>query len=114
MAHPWHSACHGPSLSGTDRGPAWASRTGYELASPMSTRRSIGRRSCAGVQVCLEESGQRVEGDQVHPVVEFAVAGTGNDLQLLWFGGELVGLFADLAGMGLVAGDEQHGARRDR
>jgi hypothetical protein len=61
-------------------------------------RRRLGRqRSLACVQVGLEEGGQRVEGDEVGSVVEVDVTGAGNGDQLLGFGGELVGLFAEFA-----------------
>ena len=42
------------------------------------------------------------------------MAGPGDHDQLLGFSGELVSLLAELAGVSLIAGDEQHGARGDR
>jgi MmyB-like transcription regulator ligand binding domain len=101
----------------------WACVGFREVSStPRSPRRAdlrrgdtdVSQRSFAGVQVVLEEGGQCVEGDEVHAVVEVDVAGTGNEHQLLGFGGELVGLLAELAGVRLVTGDEQHRARTDR
>src|SRR5215213_7868526 len=68
----------------------------------------------ASFQIRFEERLQLVEGDQLHPVVEIDVAGPRDDEQFLRFGGPLVGVFAELPGMCLVARDEEHGAGRDR
>src|SRR5215212_8903587 len=68
----------------------------------------------ASFQIRFEESLQLVEGDQLHPVVEIDVAGPRDDEQFLRLGGSLVGVFAELPGMGRLPSDEEHGAGRDR
>jgi hypothetical protein len=60
-----------------------------------------------------EEAVQLIELDQVHAVVQVDVCGAGHDVEVLRFG-PLVGILAELAGVGLVACDEQHRAWRDR
>jgi len=60
-------------------------------------------------QVGLKERIQLVEGDQVHPIIEVHMARAGNDDQFLRFGGQLVGVLAELDGVSLFAGDEQQG-----
>ena len=61
----------------------------------------------------LEEGVEVVEGDEVGAVVEVDVVGAGDDEEALGFGGAAVGVFAELAGVGLGAGDEEDGAGTD-
>src|SRR5438477_11248576 len=61
-----------------------------------------------------EKGRELVKRDQLHPVVEVNVARVGNDDELLWLIGKLVSLFAELSGMSIFTGDEEHGTRRNR
>src|SRR5687768_5633238 len=67
---------------------------------PSSALRNTG--ASLGGQVGPEERGQRVEGNEVDPVVQVDVPGPGNEHQLLGFGGEPIGVLAELARMSLV------------
>ena len=61
-----------------------------------------------------EKRRQLVERDELHAVIEVDVAGVRDDDQFLRLAGELVGVFAELEGMGLIAGDEEQRAGRNR
>src|SRR3954447_24592209 len=88
--------------------PAARSATSRELlmASPSPPPLSL--------QVLSEEGRQLIERDKVHAVVEVDVPGVRDDEQFLRLGGELVGVFAELDGMGLLARDEEQRAGRNR
>lgn len=63
------------------------------------------------VQMFRVEADNLVERDLVEVVVEVHMAGTGDDEELLVVAGELLeGVFAEVAGMGLFAVDEEDGA----
>ncbi len=63
----------------------------------------------------LSEKGcELVKGDKVHPVVQIDMSRVGNDVEFLWLGCTLVGVFAELPRMCIVTRDEQHGTRRNR
>src|SRR3954465_749337 len=64
-------------------------------------------------QTVLEEAGQLVERDEVDAIVEIDVTGAGNDDQFLGLSSEGVGVLAELAGVRVLPGDEQHRSRRD-
>jgi hypothetical protein len=69
--------------------------------------------SPALAEIASEEVAQLAEGDEVHPVIEIHVTGPRDDDQFLGFGRPLIGVLAELDGMGLLTGDEEHRARRD-
>lgn len=62
----------------------------------------------------IEKGLKLVPRDKVHPVVQINMSGVRNDVEFLWLGCALVGVFAKLPGMRIVTRDEQHGTRRDR
>ncbi|MEG4073206.1 hypothetical protein QUA30_11115 [Microcoleus sp. Pol14C2] len=62
----------------------------------------------------IEKGRKLVPRDKVHPVVQIDMASVRNDVEFLWFGGALIGIFAELPRMCIVTRDEQHGTRRNR
>ncbi len=62
----------------------------------------------------IEKGLKLVPGDQVHPVIQIYMSRVRNDVEILWLGCALVGIFAELPGMCIVTRDEQHGTRRNR
>ena len=61
-----------------------------------------------------EEGGERVEWDEVEPVVQIHMARSRNDVKLLGFGCQPVGIFAVIFRMRLFSGDEQDRAAGNR
>lgn len=69
-----------------------------------------GLRGARLVQVVVVERGDRVERDEVGVVVEVDVTGSGDDDEFLGAGCLGVDVVAEVAGVGVLAGDEQDGA----
>ena len=64
-------------------------------------------------EMLVEEIGQLVERDHVHPVVQIDMVGAGDDHEFLRLGRGRVGGFAEIPRMGLFAVDQQDRARRN-
>src|SRR4051794_33115509 len=107
--------------------PATAARCWLVASQPVSpTSRPAARRAIrrellmaslsipSSLQVVSEERRQLIERDDVHAVVEVDVPRVRDDEQLFRLGGELVGVLAELDGMGLLARDEEQRAGRNR
>src|SRR6516162_2837089 len=74
-------------------------------------RRLAARDRLVVLQVVPEELGQFIERDEVYPIVKIHVASARNDEQFFGLAGQPVSLFAELSGMGGLAGDEKHRTR---
>lgn len=61
----------------------------------------------------IEKGRKLVKGNKVHPIIQIDVSRVRNDVEFLWLGGALVGIFAELPRMGIVTCNEQHGTRRN-
>lgn len=61
----------------------------------------------------IEKGRKLVPRDKVHPVVQIDMSRVRNDVEFLWLGCALVGVFAELPRMCIVTRDEQHGTNRE-
>jgi hypothetical protein len=66
------------------------------------------------LQIVAEEQSQFIKGNEIDTIVKIHVTGTRNNEHFLWLSCQLLRLFTELSGMGIINSDEKHRARRNR